>query len=54
MHLYDWIGQSIRDAEKSKDGGIPIVAHRKNNADWLVTMRAEDWFKIYREWEAGQ
>lgn len=54
MHLYDWIGQSVRDAEKSKDGGIPIVAHRKNNADWLITMRAEDWFKIYREWEAGQ
>ena len=21
--------------------------------EWLVIMRAEDWFTIYREWEGG-
>ena len=30
------------------------LAHKKNNADWLITMRAEDWFQLYREWEAGR
>jgi hypothetical protein len=35
-------------------GMMPIVAHRKNNTGWLVTMRFEDWINIYREWEAGQ
>lgn len=45
------MSQAIRDAKK---GLFPIVAHRKNNCNWLVTMRAEDWFALYREWEAGR
>ena len=49
LNLRDAMAQSIRDAEQ--DGGIPIVAHKKNNAPWLVTMRAEDFFLMYREWE---
>ena len=27
--------------------------HKKNCLGWLVTMRAEDLFELYREWEAG-
>jgi len=49
LNIYDAIAQSKRDAR----GKIPIVAHRRNNCEWLITMRAEDWFKLYREWEAG-
>ena len=45
------MAQAVRD---HKDGLIPIVAHRKNNCGWLVTMRAEDWFSLYAEWEAGR
>jgi len=41
------IKQSIED---SKEGEIPIVAHRKNRKPWLVTMRAEDFFKLYKGW----
>lgn len=22
--------------------------------EWLVIMRTEDWFTIYREWEGGE
>ncbi len=51
LNIQDAINQSCRDA---KEGLIPIVAHRKNNCDWLVTMRAEDFFTFYREWEAGR
>ena len=36
--------QAIDDSAGS--GKQPIVAWKKNNADWLVVMRAEDWFKL--------
>lgn len=45
------MSQAIRD---KKPGDIPIVAHRKNDCEWLITMRGEDWFKLYREWKAGK
>lgn len=48
--LDDAMAQSIRDSQ----GKIPIVAHRKNHAEWLVTMRASDWFTLFREFEAGR
>lgn len=51
LRLYDAMGQSVRDA---KDDEIPIVAHRKNDCGWVVIMRAEDWFKMYREWDADR
>lgn len=50
LNIEDAMAQSARDAQ----GKIPIVAHRKNHCDWLITMRAEDWFNLYREWEMGQ
>lgn len=48
LDLYGAMDQAKRD---KKDGLLPIVAHRKNNCRWLVTMEAEDWFKLYSEWE---
>ena len=53
MNLYEWMAQSIRDAEAGGGNTLPAVFHKKNNADILVTMRLEDWFNLYREWEAG-
>lgn len=43
--------QSIND---NINNDIPIVAHRKNNEEWLITMRAEDWFKLYERWEKNE
>lgn len=51
LNIFDAMAQSVRDA---KDGEIPIVCHKKNYTDWLVTMRIEDWFKLYREWECSR
>ena len=51
LALRDWMSQSVADANKEE---IPIVAHKKSREGWLVTCRAEDWFKLYREYEAGQ
>lgn len=49
--IEDAMAQAMRD---SHGAALPIVAHRKNDHEWLVTMRAEDWFDLYREWEAEQ
>lgn len=32
------------------EGDLGIVAHRKNNKDWLVTMTFEDWIEIYKRY----
>lgn len=53
MQLYDWIGQAIRDNEASKVKQLPVVIHKANNKDVLVSMRFEDFIQIYREWEAS-
>lgn len=41
--------QAITDKRKEE---IPVVAHRKNREDWLITMQAEDWFEFLREWHS--
>lgn len=46
LNLEDWMAQSRRDA---RDGEIPVVMHRKNHCEWLVTMTLEDWISFYRE-----
>ena len=51
LNIEKAMSQSRRD---SKEDQIPIVAHRKNDCKWLITMDAEQWFEIYREWEAGK
>lgn len=53
MRLYDWMAQAKRDAEAGRKGNLPAVFHKKNNAEILVTMILDDWFVLYREWEAG-
>ena len=51
LNLYDAIAQSEHD---SKLNEIPVVMHRKNNCNWLVTLSLKHFIEIYREWEAGQ
>ena len=51
LNLYDAMEQSKRDA---KDGEIPVVMHRKNRREWLVTIRLSDFMsmfkRIFKEW----
>ena len=44
MHLYQWLEQSIRDAEHK----CPIVIHRSNRRDWLVSFRLVDLVSLCR------
>jgi hypothetical protein len=46
LNVQDAMNQAVRDA---RPGQIPIVAHKRSSCDWLVTIRASDWFRILRE-----
>jgi Holliday junction resolvase len=37
--------QSIKDTAGQD---IPIVAHRKNHKDWLITLKATDFFQLLK------
>jgi Holliday junction resolvase len=44
--------QAAMDKAKDDCGDkAPVVAHKRNRHEWLVTMRAEDWFKLVREYD---
>ena len=47
LNVHEAMQQSIRDSEKFGDG-MPALFHRKNRSPWLVTMRLEDWLKLYK------
>lgn len=57
LNIHDAVAQAVNDSgAKNLPFGydLPTVFHRKNNCDWLVTMRLDDWMEIYREWENGR
>lgn len=48
LNVGEAMEQSIRDSERMNDG-VPALFHRRNRKPWLVTMRLDDWIKIYGE-----
>ena len=38
MQMEDWMAQAVGDAGDN----VPLVLHRKNNKDWMLTLRLED------------
>ena len=53
MNLYDWMEQSIADAEAEGKDSLPVVIHKANNRPVLVTMRFEDWIRLLNEYISG-
>ena len=49
---WDYMTQAAHDAAAGGEGKMPIVAWKKNDHGWMVLMKAEDWFNLYRSWEA--
>lgn len=47
LNLEDAMTQSKHDA---REGEVPVVMHRKNNCEWLCTIRLVDWIEMYKEW----
>lgn len=50
LNVWDAMDQSKRDA---RDGEIPVVIHKKNYTDWLVTLPIDGFLEIYKEWNAS-
>lgn len=44
LNLGKAMEQSINDA---REGEMPCVFHKKNRKPWYVTMKLEDWIKLY-------
>jgi Holliday junction resolvase - archaeal type len=45
LNLYEAVKQSVRDSVYED---LPAVFHRKNNQEWLVTMRLTEWMEMYK------
>ena len=51
LQLTDAMLQSKRDA---KEGDIPVVMHKKNHEEWLVTLQLTSFMELYKAWESGE
>lgn len=51
LNISEAMAQSMRDA---KTGELPIVLHRKNRQEWLVTMPFDEWIELYQAWEKSK
>lgn len=47
LNVPEAMAQAERDAEFFRDGA-PAVFHRRNRSPWLVTMRLDDWLRLYK------
>jgi Holliday junction resolvase len=43
------IHAAVQQATRDGNGKAPVVAHRKNNQPWLVTVLADDFFKLLKD-----
>ena len=46
LNVGEAMEQAIRDSDRMLDG-MPALFHRRNRKPSLVTMRLEDWLKLY-------
>lgn len=46
LNVGEAMEQAIRDSDRMLDG-MPALFHRRNRKPWLVTMRLQDWLKLY-------
>lgn len=48
LNLRQALEQSARDSKDEGRGNMPMVASKKNFRPWIVSMYAEDWFRLYK------
>ena len=47
LNLPEAMRQAVRDAERFQDG-MPALFHRRNRQPWLVTVRLDDFMRMYQ------
>lgn len=48
LNIVEAMKQAVRDA---RDGEIPVVMHRRNREEWLITMPLRAFMILYKAWE---
>jgi len=43
------IGKAMEQAIDDCGDKIPVVAHRKNNCNWMITLSADNFFNLIKE-----
>ena len=51
LNLYDAMSQAVRD---HREGELPTVMWRRNNCEWLIVMRFDDWIEMYKAYEMSR
>lgn len=46
LNVPEAMAQAVHDSARFQDG-MPALFHRRNRSPWLVTMRLDDWLKLY-------
>jgi hypothetical protein len=54
-HEVKWVeklnlNKAVNKAIEECGDKMPIIAHRRNRSPWLVTMLADDWFKLVEKY----
>lgn len=45
------VSEAMAQAKRDSGELVPIVAHRKNGEQWLVTMELVNWLELYKAWK---
>ena len=53
LNLYNAYHQAVRDSSANGDGNIPVVIHKRNRQETLVTMSIDDFVQIYSAYRNG-
>ena len=49
--LSGWLHKALCESLRRGEKELPIVAHRGDNEDWMVTMYFEHWIRLYQDWD---
>lgn len=53
LNIIKAMEQAKRDCAASDRNAFPVVFHKKNREELLVTMRFDDWIQFYNEFYSG-
>ncbi len=48
---YKALDSAMEQATNDSGNNIPVVAHRRNRGDWLITIRAKDISEFIEKWQ---
>ena len=43
------VTEAMEQARRDARDRVPVVAHRRNACEWLITMRGDDWCQLLSE-----